>query len=90
MKQKSALALLFAMRHVLGALIGVAVAWVPAVQALDAYTPIARHGECGFLCINLAVAGFWGVMAIGSAAAMWFVAVQTIRGLCKEAEQTLD
>jgi hypothetical protein len=83
----SLLARVFAVRHGIGALLGAIAGWVPAVEGLHAYAPIARHGECGFLCMNMLSAGFWGAVAAATGAFVWLVTVLAIRALRMEAEQ---
>ncbi|WP_394509889.1 hypothetical protein [Roseateles sp. DXS20W] len=87
MDKRAVLAALFAVRHGLGGLLGALAAWPLAIQGIEAYAPIAHHGECGFLCMNLLVAGFWGGVAAGAAVCIWVVVALSIRALCKEVDQ---
>lgn len=62
---------LFRLRHVLGAVAAVAVAWSPFLRGNAAYQPMADHGECGFLCMFLIAAVFWWIVGILAGAAAW-------------------
>ena len=87
MDKKTVLAALFTVRHGLGGLLGALAAWPLAVQGIEAYAPIAHRGECGFLCMNLLVAGFWGAVAAGAGICIWVVVAFSITALCAQADQ---
>lgn len=73
---------LYRIRHILGAMVAIAVAWVPLLNSIKAYEPMASHGECGFLCMFLISAVFWLVTAIFAAALSWFATVMLLRLVC--------